>query len=78
MPKIVKSKKTVSAQPLKVAFKLDAAELKTLRRKMRAAIRAKTPEGKILAAHKIGSGRWQVTPAMLRAGKAVLADGGEE
>jgi hypothetical protein len=57
---------------LKVAFpNLDDEGRKTLRRKMRAAIRAGTAEGKILAAHKIGT-RWNVSPAMRKAGATVL------
>lgn len=63
-------KETTKGVPLKAAFKLDAEGLKTLRRRMRAAIRAATPEGKVLAAHKLGV-RWLVTPEMRRAAEAV-------
>jgi hypothetical protein len=74
MPKTAKS----AGVPLKAAFKFDAAELKTLRRKMRAAIRAKSPEGRVLASHKIGSGRWQVSPAMRKAALAVYESGSDD
>lgn len=56
---------------LKQAFKdKDAEQLKTLRRRMRAAIRAGSPEGKVLAAHKIGT-RWIISPAMRKAAVTV-------
>lgn len=63
-------KDNVKGQPLKVAYPGTPEELKTRRRKMRAAVRAGTAEGKILAAHMLGN-RWSVSPAMLRAAKAV-------
>ena len=64
-------KEQTKGEVLKKAFpKLDSEGLKTLRRRMRAAVRAGTPEGKVLAAHRLGV-RWLVTPAMLRAATAV-------
>lgn len=75
---VVASKAVVKGIPLKVAFKdLDADGLKTLRRKMRAAIRAyekdgSDADGKVLRAHKIGGGRWVISPAMRKAAQNVL------
>jgi hypothetical protein len=52
---------------LKAAFpNLDDEGRKVLRRRMRAAIRQSTAEGKVLAAHRLGS-RWIVSPAMRKA-----------
>lgn len=65
------TKTAVKAQPLKVAFPgLDAEGLKTLRRKMRAAIRAKSEPGKVLASHKIGT-RWVISPRMRAAANSL-------